>query len=367
MKWIYTLFFGYVLSVAAVAADNEIVMTEMQIKNTGITLGLLEKTTIAPGNHLPARVMIPPSKEYVVSAPQPALIESQKVAVGDNVKQGQVLVRIQSPELVNLQRDYLLSLTKQHLAQNEFNRDKQLFKEGIIPERRFINTQSQLAESQAELHAHRQALSLAGLNENALKNLETTRKLSGSLEIIAPISGVVLETMVSTGQRVNSLEPLYRIGDLSRLWLEIRAPIDRLPDLKLGTSIEIPESQTKGKIILIGQQVDTNNQTVLVRAEINEAAEKLRVGQFTEVHINSMLEENYYRIPMAATVRNGPEILIFTKSAQGFKAIPIRIITEHDAFAVIQGNLHGKEKIAVSGLSAIKARWLGLGGAGASE
>lgn len=354
-------------TVACAAISSDVLITENQVKNMGITLGGLEKTTVAAGSHLPARVMIPPSKEYVVSTPQPALIEVQHVAVGDTVKKGQVLVRVQSQELISLQRDYLLSLTKQHLAQNEFNRDQQLFKEGIIPERRFINTQSQLAESNAELNARGQALNLAGMSATALKNLASSRKLSGSLEIVAPISGVILDSMVSTGQRVNSLEPLYRIGDLSRLWLEMRAPVDRLPSLRLGTPVEIPNTVTTGKIILIGQQVDSNNQTVLVRAEIDVGTENLRVGQFTEVHINSTVDQGYYRIPAAATVRNGTDIVIFVKTSKGFKAYPIQIITEHDAFAVIQAMLNGKEQIAVSGISAIKAKWLGLGGAGASE
>jgi RND family efflux transporter MFP subunit len=356
------------LSNSVFAAMNpEVIITDTQIKNMGITLSGLEKTTVAAGNHLPARVMIPPSKEYVVSTPQPALIEEQHVAVGDSVKQGQALVRVQSQELIGLQRDYLLSLTKQHLAQNELNRDQQLFKEGIIPERRFITTKSQFAETEAELNARRQSLSLAGVSDVALKTLEKNRKLLGSLEIVAPISGVILESMAVTGQRVNSLEPLYRIGDLSRLWLEMRAPIDRLPSLRLGTPVEIPNTKTTGKIILIGQQVDTNNQTVLVRAEISAGTDTLRVGQFTEVHIDSTVDKGYYRVPAAATVRNGTETVIFVKIPKGFKAYPVQIMTEHDAFAVIHSELTGKEQIAVSGISAIKAKWLGLGGSGASE
>ncbi len=364
MNRLIILSFALSLSqVVAAAEEIEITMSDAQVKSMGINLGALEKATVAAGNHLPGRVMIPTSKEYVVSTPQPALIETQKVAVGDTVKQGQPLVRVQSQELISLQRDYLLSLTKQHLAENEFSRDQQLFKEGIIPERRFMNTKSQLAETNAELSARSQALSLAGLSDAALKNLGNTRKLSGILEIVAPISGVVLESMVATGQRVNSLEPLYRIGDLSHLWLEIRVPVDRLPSLRIDAAISVPDTKIRGKVILIGQQVDASNQTVLVRAEITEGADKLRVGQFTEVHIDSMVDKGYYRVPETATVRSGADSMIFIKTAKGFKASPVHIIAEHDLFTVIHApNLTGKEKIAILGTSSIKARWLELGG-----
>ncbi len=338
-----------------------IAFSTQQIDSLGIQTQAVMATQTKVGGHLPASVIAPPKQIHVVSAPQSGLIQQVRVAVGENVRQGQLLAKLQSRALITLQRDYLQVLTQHSLALAHYQRDKQLFADEIIAKRRFLDTQSQWAEAKANLAAQTQVLQLAGMSAAQVQNLRKNRKLSGSLDILAPAAGVLLKSNIASGQRVDDMDSLFQIADLSHLWLEIRAPLDRLDDLSVGTGIEVDGTAATGRIILIGREVDPDNQTVLVRAELDQALDSLRVGQFVETHINTATEQAYYQVPKVALARQGKDIVVFTQTEGGFEPQSLRLISEHDDYAVVDAPLANKS-VAISGISAIKAAWQGLGG-----
>ncbi len=337
---------------------SELAFSEQQIANLGIELIQPRVTRVRLGGHLPGRVIVPPRQAYVISAPQGGLVTQVSVAAGDSVKAGQLLAELQSPELITLQGDYLKTLARYKLAQENYRRDKQLFEEGIIAERRYLDTQSQLTEARAALNAQKQVLSLAGMEAAALRELTNQRRLSGGLKIHAPAAGVVLASNVASGQRVNGMDMLFKIANLEVLWLEIRAPLDRLDDLTSGTPIEVDQTPARGKITLIGREVDPDNQTVLVRGVIDQQAQALRVGQFVEVQVNTPTDQPYVRVPQGALARSDKEVVVFIRTSTGFRIQPVKIISEHDTDAVIGGDLPSEARLAGSGLSALKSAWL---------
>jgi len=347
--WVVLL--GWSVSLAAA----ELPFSPQQIENLGIRLGAVEIAATVSGGHLPARVTTPPAQTFVVSAPQAGLLEAVRVAVGDSVQVGDKLARLQSQTLIDRQGAYLQALIKHSLAQTSFERDNRLFKEGVIAERRYLDTRGQLQEIRTELEAQQQILALAGMTQAEIKRLTDTHRLSGTLEIRAPAAGVVLESAAVGGQRVEAMNLLFKIADLSRLWLEISAPQDRLP--ALGSSFSV--GSARGKITLIGRSVDPQNQTVLVRGEVTEQAGSLRVGQFVEAHLDAPAGGAYLQAPSAALVRGGAQTVVFVRSADGFIPQPVQVINEHNNQAVFSGELPAQAQVAVSGLSALKSAWLG--------
>jgi cobalt-zinc-cadmium efflux system membrane fusion protein len=241
-------------------------------------------------------------------------------------------------------------------------RDRELYKDGIIAERRLQTTQSaheELAVTQAQ---RRQALKMAGLGDDSIRRLESNGAMSSGLTISAPIDGVVLEQMATAGQRVDASAPIYRIGRLKPLWLEIHAPLDILNFAKEGMRLIIPKYQVEGKIITILRSVNKNDQTVHLRAEITAGAEKLAPGQFVETELLAEASSKQFSVPKAAVVRSGQKSYLFVRTAQGFIAQPVTLVSEQAEHAVVTGNLSGKEKVAVTGTAAIKAAWSGIGG-----
>jgi len=328
----------------------------------GIKTAPLQAAAEYIGNQAPARVVIPPSQEHVVSTSQTGLVNKVNAAVGDNIKKGDLLAEIKSPDLIMLQREYLQALSQEQLLKSQMKRDQTLFEEGIIAQRRYLETKSQYMEASATLDERKQTLELAGMDISSITKLRKTRKLTSTLIVKAQWQGVVLERMAVTGARVEANAPLFRIADLSKLWLDMRVPITTTKSLKPGSVITIKDADVKAKLIMIGHEVDPGNQTVLVRGEVTQGIDKVRPGQFLEVQLTTQNNLTQYRIPAAALVRSGNQTVVFIESDLGFRILPVRLLSQQGDSAVIAGDLSITDRIAVSGIAAIKGAWQGLGG-----
>jgi len=328
----------------------------------GIKTVPLQITTEYIGFQAPAHVVIPPSQEHIVSTSQSGLINKVNVAVGDSVKKGTLLAEIQSPDLVMLQREYLQALSQEQLLKSQMIRDQTLFDEGIIAQRRYLEAKSLYQQASATLDERKQALELAGMDSSSIATLRHTRKLTSTLSVNARWEGVVLERMAVTGTRVEANAPLFRIADLSRLWLDMRVPISATQSLKPGSIITVKDIAVKAKLTMIGHEVNPGNQTVLLRADVTEGIEKIRPGQFLEVQLTTQNDSTQYRIPAEALVRSGNQTLVFIEVDQGFRILPVSLLSQQGDTAVIAGELSGNERIAVTGMAAIKGASQGLGG-----
>jgi membrane fusion protein, heavy metal efflux system len=347
------------------AQAGEIALTASQQKSMGIAVANVELATAGQAKRFSAEVILPPAQERLISAPQSGLLESMSVALGDNVKKGQVLARISSPELALLQRDYLQAKIQQQLADKSASRDAALFKEGIIPERRYIETKSQLESASAQLAQTKQSLRLAGVGDAAIANMNHAKGMQTSIALVAPIGGMVLEQMASVGQRIDSAMPVYRLAQLDKLWLELSVPLEDIAQIQLGSAVTVPSKQVVGKVVAILRSVNKQNQTTKVRVDITQGTSAVSPGELLQAEVlsSSTLQSDIttFKVPKAALVRNGQQVTVFKQLAKGFAALDIQLISEQGAFALIQGNLTPQDRVAVKGIIALKGAALGMG------
>ena len=345
-------------------ADDTIIISKVQLYNLGIKLGKLQQVKQIPLLYAPAKVVIPPAQEYIISAAQAGLISKLNVAIGDSVEKGQVLAQINSPELLTLQRQYLKARSERNLGLAVYQRDKKLLEEGIISDRRWQETRTRYEGNVASVNEAHQLLEIAGMSANDIKRLARTRRLSSQLEVYSPITGVVLERMVVAGERIDILEPLYRIANLDQLWLEINIPQERISVLKLGDRVNVINTQTKAHISLLGQSVNPTNQTVLVRAIIDSKDSTVRAGQTVNSQIIQSSDKPVYKVPNAGIALSGGQAFVFSRSAQGFLIKQVEVIGKEGGNSFITGDMKSSEEIAVRGAVALKAKWMGLGEGG---
>lgn len=340
----------------------------------GIELAAPEPAGAAMSRRYPGKVAVPNRQLRVVAAPQAGVIEALLVAEGERVEAGQVLARLASPELVAVQGDYLEALTRLGLAGSELAREQMLHREGITAERRVIEAQAKRRELATLVDQHRQRLALAGLEPAAIEALAQSRRLSSTLPVRTPIGGVVLEQLADTGESVATSAPLYRIGELSPLWVEVHVPVGALAGVAVGGRVRLPAVGPKpgvdGRIITVGRMVHGEDQGVLVRAEVTAGTEDLRPGQFTEVQLLTVAVgeadgAGRWRLPRAAVVRDAGDAYVFAAAEGGFRAVPVTLLAEEDRTLVVQGDLSAADQVAVSGVVALKAAWLSAAGSSA--
>ncbi|MFW5443446.1 MAG: efflux RND transporter periplasmic adaptor subunit [Methylococcaceae bacterium] len=347
----------------AIASNNEIKLTQVQLYNLGVKIGKLKPIKQIPLLYAPAKVVIPPSQEYIVSAAQAGLITKLNVTTGDTVEKNQILAHLNSPELLSLQRQYLKANSEKSLAWASYQRDKKLLQEGVISDRRWQESRSRYNSFLAEANEAKQLLEIAGISAKDIKKLTTTHRLTSQLNLYSPIKGVVLDRMVIAGERLNILAPLYRIANLEQLWLEINIPQERMNSIKVGDKVLIENTDITATITLLGQSVNAKNQTILARAIINGQQASLRAGQNVNSQIIQSSNKPAFIVPNAAIAQSEGSSYLFIRQSTGFIVSPVKVIGKQQNSSVITGNddLKKSAEIAIRGAVALKANWFGLG------
>lgn len=342
-------------------AENSVKISAENLANLGVTLGKLQAASQIPLLTAPAKVVVPPEHEYVVSASRAGLITKLNASIGDKVKKGELLVEINSSELLTMQRDYLKALSELHLGSFLYQRDKKLVQEGVIAQRRWQETQGQYNAFVSEADEHKQLLQSSGMTDSEIAQLAKTHRLSSELHLRAPISGVIMERLAIAGTHIDGLAPIYRLANLDELWLEINIPQERVSNLKIGDSVQIENTDITAKISLLGQSVNPENQTVLARAIIQGKPSTIRSGQRINIQIIQSSDQSLFKVPNTAIAQNEGKSFVFVRNKDGFAVTPIMVIGKQGEESIISGELSANADIAIQGAVALKANWLGLG------
>lgn len=358
--WIAALGLTTVSSIAW-AAGNFIQLSQQQIDNLGIKIGKLEPASHIPLFTAPAKVVVPPAHEFIVSTSQAGLVVKMNASVGDKVAKGEVLGLVNSPDLLTLQGNYLKAVGALKLASATYNRDKKLRKEGVISGRNEQETFSRYTAAVVEVNQAKQLLQLAGLTASDVKQLDSTGRLVSQITIRSPITGRVIERMAVSGTHVDPMSPLYRIANLDELWLEINIPQEHINDVKIGNPVQVENGLADAEIKVLGQSVNPENQAVLARAVIKDNQSSVRVGQKVTIQVIQATDTETYKLPDAAIAHNEGKTYVFIRDKEGFKVSQVNILGKQAGGSVITGDFSGNEDIAIDNAAALKANWLGLG------
>jgi cobalt-zinc-cadmium efflux system membrane fusion protein len=352
------ILFVLALALAGIVQAESIPVTQGEIDNLGIRFETPSPATEVAAAEVTARVMVPPAGEAVIAASLPGLLTTLSVEVGDSVDEGQALAEMMSPDFLKLQREFLDALNTYRLAETEIERDRQLHDEGIISVRRLQETTTRSMIASTGLNEHRQLLRIAGLTAAEIHSLQTSQALLDSLEIRAPISGVIVERMATTGQRIDAMAPVYRVADLSELWLQLNVPQEQVSNVVPGMTVS--GAGFSAEVTTIGRSIDPATQSIIVRARVTSGADALRPGQFLAVQIMAGSVDNTdsaWSVPATAVTRSQDAHYVFVRSEGGIEARLVEVAAFNAGQAIVLSGLSGSESIAISGIAALKAMW----------
>ena len=354
----------FLISCAATAAEpapaiSSIPLSAVQAKTLGVETQALMAAGAGLDDGLPALVQVPNEQLRIVAAPLAGLIVQLNVAAGQSVKKGQPLARLASPSLLAVERDYIQAGQQAQLAAQAARRDEQLFAEGIIAESRYQTSRSTHQQAAVALNARRQELRLAGVSDSALASLQKNQSLPGEVVILAPIDGVVLELSAQPGQRVEAASPLFRIGKLSPLWLDIQVPATMASKLQEGVPVLVPSVGGSGKVINIGRQINPGSQTISVRARLDTGTKRLLPGQMVEAMLSIPADSAAFRVALSSVVYVDGKAFVFVAEADGFRPLAVKATPQADQRVLLESPaLNANTSIAVKGLASLKSIWL---------
>ncbi len=351
------------LSISAVAsAADEFAVSASQMQALGVQLQRLDKPAAIPGMTYPARVVLPPSQEYVVSAPLAGVVDQLLVGQNEVVKPGQALLRLVSPDLGEQQLKLMEAASRNRLAQRTLQREKQLAAEGIVPDRRAQDAELAAAEDQARLRQAEAALRLAGLDAASIRRVAEGGAMQDALVIRARAGGIVTDLGIKPGERVQQSDPLVRIADTRKLWLDIQLPVGRQSQVAArGGQVSVVGRDAGAVTTNLGTTV-SDSQTVVLRAEVMHGAALLRLGEFVQTQVAFAGGGEGWPVPVAAVARQGDKAYVFVRTEKGFVATPVEVLDSAGQALRVKGALRPGQEIAVSSVIGLKAAWLGKGG-----
>ncbi|MGH9834893.1 MAG: efflux RND transporter periplasmic adaptor subunit [Blastocatellia bacterium] len=253
---------------------------------------------------------------------------------GKQVKQGQPLISIYSPELWQTQQEYLLARTgRNELAKSPF-RDA-------------------VAGSESLLQAARKRLELWDISDEQIQHLEHTGKPFKTLSLYSSSDGFVLTRNAYPKQRVTPETELYTIADLSTVWVIADIYEYEAPEIKLGqwatvTLTYLPGRAFRGKVAYIYPQLDNTTRTLKARIEIHNHDLTLKPDMYANVE----LQINYgMRVvaPEEAVMDSGAEALVFVAHEGGyFEPRKVSIGAKVSNEVIVLNGLKAGERVVTS-------------------
>ena len=290
-----------------------------------------------------------------VGSPILARVVRLVASPGHFVRRGQPLAELQSVELGQARAQRTAAQARVELARQTVDRKRGLAAERIVSRGELQRAEADAAEAEAELRAAEAAVDALGVGRSGAGS-------PSGFTLLAPLSGTILERTAIQGQTADPSRALFRIGDLSELWLIAQAPERDAVRVRDGAPAEIPlaalPGQTlRGRVGWVGREVDAHSRTVPVRIVLPNADGRLKPGMFATAWIGTGGEgEKVVAVPAAALQRMDNQWVVFLPSGEGrFEVRPVERGRDlGDEVAVLSGLKPG-ERVVVEGAFVLRA------------
>lgn len=337
-------------------ADILLPIEEPAQRAAGIGVGTPERETQGQDLRFPGTVVVPPHQASVVASPAAGMMDMILIAQDEQVKAGQKIARMRSPQVIEAQHQLIAALTDERLAADKLRRTQSLYEVKAMAEVQFVMAQGEYAHAQARVEERTQLLSLMGISQAEIENLRKTRRISNVIDIMAPVDGTIIARNVTQGARVDAATPLFTIATLSPLWVNIQVPVALISTLREGSPVTLPAQGAKGRIIRIGRTVDPTTQSIGAVAEVDINGGSVRPGLVVTVSVRAATESAArWSVPVASVVRHRGRTWVFVKTDAGFRAKPVDVVHQTGQRVVIDASLKPDDRIATQGVLSLAA------------
>jgi cobalt-zinc-cadmium efflux system membrane fusion protein len=221
-----------------------------------------------------------------------------RARLGDSVRKGQVLLRVQSPDIAAAFADYRKATADEVLVRKQFDRAQILYDKGAISLNDFQVSEDTASKAKVDVETAQERLRVLGVDKE---------HPSAVVDIKAPVSGVITDQQVTTASGVQALaggNP-FTISDLSHVWILCDVYENDLANVHIGETADIrlvayPDKVLTGRINNIGPILDPNIRTAKVRVEVANPGALMRVGMFVNATFHGQKKERLAAVPSSA-------------------------------------------------------------------
>lgn len=337
-------------------ADNVVQVSEEMLRDLRITTSKVEQHRGGESSSVLGELGVNKNAYAEVSSPLAARVVSLRAVEGQSVQSGEPLATLESGDLARARGELATAEARRDLAKRSLERKRGLNAEKIVPTREVQEVENETSAAEAQVRGARSALQALGAPDRAAEGAS-----AASLVLRSPVSGVVLERTLALGQTADPSKPLFRIGDLSTVWLTVHAFERDAVRLAKGapariTFAALPGRAFDGKIALIGQSVDVDSRTVAVRIDLPNRDRLLRPGMSATAWLPVGEQGTLLAVPAAAVQRVRDRWCVFIpKDNRTFEIRPIGRGRDIAGEVEILSGVKAGEPIVVDGAFLLKA------------
>jgi cobalt-zinc-cadmium efflux system membrane fusion protein len=285
--------------------DVIVTLTDEAMKRAGIEIATVEAGSATDVLRLPAVVEPNAYARVSVTPLVTGRVTSVSAQLGAQVRQGQTLATVFSPELADAQTQYISARAELDAHERELARTEKLVQIGAASRQELERIHAEHTGQQTRVESARSRLDLLGMSREAVESLASGKSVDASTEVPAPISGVVTERLVNMGLNVDPATKLFTVVDLSTVWIVANLYEKDFARVRVGDHATVvtpayPDRQIQGRVSYIDPQVSPESRTTKVRVEVSNPHYDLRLGMLAEAQIQASTSTSVAFIPRIA-------------------------------------------------------------------
>jgi membrane fusion protein, heavy metal efflux system len=292
--------------------------------------------------------------------------------IGDEVKAGDVMFTIDSPDLLQAESALLAAAGVLELQKKALARALNLLKAGGSAQKDVDQSTSDEQTAEGNFKAAKDAVRIFGKSEAEVERILIDRKLDSTLVVPSPISGRVVTRNAAPGFLTQpGVAPApFTVADLSTMWMLANVIETDAPAYRLGQQVEVtvpayPNKVFKGHVTALGAMIDPNTHRQLVRSEIDDPEHLLRSGMFASFVIRVGDPVRSLAVPVEGVVREGDGTMTVwsTRDRRHFTKRTVKTGLQQDGWTQILEGISPDETVVTDGAVFLSNK-LALGEAG---
>ena len=277
------------------------------------------------------------------------------VDTGAQVKAGEPLLYVSSPDVANAISTYRKARNQEQLAQLTLNRTQVLLERGAVAQKDLEAAQAAFNDSVTDVQNSLQALRIFGVTKQEIDQAEHQNvAISTELAVFAPIAGIVVQKLVSPGQLIQAgATTCFMISDVSTVWVQGHIFDHDLPSVRLGDTVEESNpafaQKFHGVLSYIGSMADAATRTTPVRIVTENPAGLLKKDSFIDAVIHTRTQKNVLTVPVSAVLhdeQNEPFVYVEIQPGKFAQRLVSVGAQQNDQQEIVGGLKHGDNVVS---------------------
>ena len=278
--------------------------------------------------------------------------------VGDDVRKGQTLFTIDSPDLLQAESTLIAAAGVLEYTTRNLARLRDLYKTRAVSQKEMEQVASDQQTAEGALRAARDSVRLFGKTDAEIDQIIAQRKADPILVVPSPIPGRITARNAAPGlfvQPGNWPAP-YSVADISTMWMLANVAENDSPAFRVGQEVKVrvnafPDRTFDGRISTIGSMVDPTTRRVLVRSEVQNPRDELRSGMFATFVIRTGAPVRSVAVPLDGVVREGDGTMTVwvTADRRRFTKRTVKVGLQRDGYRQIIEGVQPGELVATEG------------------